>query len=69
LLADAPLLTAADQPDPEAVVRFLDQQGIRYTTFDGWQQLDEHEKNLGAAEGRERIKVVDRHTMVSVSRG
>jgi ferredoxin/flavodoxin---NADP+ reductase len=68
LLADAPLLTAADQPDPEAVVRFLDQQGIRYTTFDGWQRLDEHEKALGAAEGRERVKVVDRHTMVAVSR-
>jgi ferredoxin--NADP+ reductase len=68
LLADAPLLAEAPRPDPEAVVRFLDQRGIRYTTFDGWQQLDEHERNLGAAEGRERIKVVDRHTMVAVSR-
>ncbi len=68
LLTDAPLLTPASQPEPDAVVRFLDQQGIRYTTFDGWQQLDQHERNLGAAEGRERIKVVDRHTMVSVSR-
>jgi ferredoxin--NADP+ reductase len=68
LLADAPLLTEAAQPDPEAVVRFLDQRGIRFTTFDGWQQLDQHEKDLGAAEGRERIKVVDRHTMVAVSR-
>ncbi|HEX6346361.1 FAD-dependent oxidoreductase [Umezawaea sp.] len=69
LLADAPLLSGADQPDPEAVVRFLDQRGIRYTTFDGWKRLDEHEIGLGAAGGRDRVKVVDRHTMVSVSRG
>ncbi|MCS7482084.1 FAD-dependent oxidoreductase [Umezawaea endophytica] len=69
LLADAPLLAAAARPEPDAVVRFLDQRGIRYTTFDGWRQLDEHERELGRAESRERIKVVDRHTMVSVSRG
>jgi ferredoxin--NADP+ reductase len=68
LLSDAPLLTPAERPEADAVVRFLDQRGVRYTTFDGWKQLDEHEVGLGAAEGRERIKVVDRHTMVSVSR-
>jgi ferredoxin/flavodoxin---NADP+ reductase len=68
LLSDAPVLASAAQPDPAAVVRFLEQQGIRYTTFDGWKRLDEHERELGEAEGRERVKVVDRHTMVSVSR-
>jgi len=68
LLADAPLLAEAAQPDPAAVTRFLEQRGIRYTTFDGWKQLDEHERGLGEAEGRERVKVVDRHTMVAVSR-
>ncbi|HWO62761.1 MAG TPA: FAD-dependent oxidoreductase [Umezawaea sp.] len=69
LLSDAPLLAPAAQPEADAVVRFLDQRGVEYTTFDGWKQLDAHEVGLGAAEGRERIKVVDRHTMVSVSRG
>jgi ferredoxin--NADP+ reductase len=69
LLADAPLLAAAAQPEPEAIERFLAERQVKYTTFDGWRQLDQHEINLGEAEGRDRIKVVDRHTMVSVSRG
>jgi ferredoxin--NADP+ reductase len=69
LLADAPLLAAAAQPEPEAIERFLTERQVKYTTFDGWRQLDQHEINLGEAEGRDRIKVVDRHTMVSVSRG
>jgi ferredoxin--NADP+ reductase len=68
LLTDAPLLTAAAQPEPDAIERFLTERQVRFTTFTGWQQLDQHEIDLGAAEGRDRIKVVDRHTMVSVSR-
>ena len=68
LLTDVPLLTAAAQPEPDAIERFLTERQVRFTTFTGWQQLDQHEIDLGAAEGRDRIKVVDRHTMVSVSR-
>ncbi|PRY45911.1 FAD-dependent oxidoreductase [Umezawaea tangerina] len=69
LLADAPLLATASTPDPDAVVRFLEQRKVEYTTFDGWRRLDRHEVALGADAGRDRVKVVDRHTMVAVSRG
>ncbi|WNV91443.1 FAD-dependent oxidoreductase [Umezawaea sp. Da 62-37] len=69
LLADAPLLATAPRRAPDAIVRFLEQRKVDYTTFDGWRRLDEHEIGLGADAGRDRIKVVDRHAMVAVSRG
>ncbi|GLZ32665.1 pyridine nucleotide-disulfide oxidoreductase [Lentzea sp. NBRC 105346] len=53
---------------PEAIVQFLEQRAIPFTTNEGWLKLDAHEVALGAAEGRERIKVVDRDEMTRVSR-
>jgi ferredoxin--NADP+ reductase len=68
LLADLEQLPRAAEPSPEAVTEFLDAHGLHYTTWDGWEQLDAHEMSLGVPHGRERIKVVDRETMVEVSR-
>ncbi|RKT51863.1 FAD-dependent oxidoreductase [Saccharothrix australiensis] len=68
LLADAPGLPAAPVADPDAVVRFLEQRAVPFTTVDGWRKLDAHEIALGVERGRERIKVVDRKTMTDVSR-
>ena len=34
------------------------------TTFDHWERLDQHEIALGAAEGRDRVKVADRDGML-----
>ncbi|MDM7890946.1 FAD-dependent oxidoreductase [Curtobacterium caseinilyticum] len=58
--------TPAD-PSPEAVPALLRERGVDYTDLDGWHALDEHEQGLGAAEGRERVKVVPRDEMVDVS--
>jgi ferredoxin/flavodoxin---NADP+ reductase len=68
LLADAPSLPPAPHRDPAAVVAFLEQRAVPFTTVEGWRRLDAHEIALGAERGRERIKVVDRETMISVSR-
>ncbi|MGY0231756.1 FAD-dependent oxidoreductase [Longispora urticae] len=57
-------LPGAVEPDPEAVVAHLRDQGVRFTTWAGWNQLDAHERALGAAEGRERVKVVEREDMI-----
>ncbi|WP_327323512.1 FAD-dependent oxidoreductase [Streptomyces sp. NBC_01210] len=54
-------------PGPEAVVNFLEGRGVRYTTWEGWHRLDEAERALGAAEGRERVKIVDREGMLRSS--
>lgn len=45
----------------------LDSSGHRYTTWDGWQRLDAYERSLGAARGRERIKVVERADMLQAA--
>ncbi|AXX27384.1 FAD-dependent oxidoreductase [Actinosynnema pretiosum subsp. pretiosum] len=68
LLADADALPACQFPEPDAIVRFLEQRAVPFTTVKGWLKLDAHEKALGAERGRERVKVVDRETMTSVSR-
>lgn len=60
-----------------AMVALLENRGIAYTTWDGWELLDAYEQALGKAYGpvignrgeRERIKVVSREAMTSISRG
>ncbi|MEV6783429.1 FAD-dependent oxidoreductase [Streptomyces sp. NPDC051098] len=54
-------------PGPEAVVAFLEDRDVRYTTWDGWYRLDEAERALGEAEGRERVKIVERDEMLKAS--
>ncbi len=74
LLADLDELPYAAQPSPDAVLELLEAKGVDYTTWDGWQLLDSHERALGEAFGpvgeatRERVKVVERGTMIEVSR-
>lgn len=60
-------LPAPAQPDTDAVVDFLEQRGVRYTTKEGWHRLDAHEQALGAEQGRERVKVVERAAMLDAS--
>jgi ferredoxin--NADP+ reductase len=54
-------------PDEESVPALLAERGVDFTTLDGWHRLDQHELALGAARGRERVKVVPREEMVEVS--
>ena len=74
LLEDLPTMPRAAEPSPAAVLEFLEHRGVPYTTWDGWLLLDAHELALGEAYGlvgdraRERVKVVERQTMVDVSR-
>jgi len=75
LVEDRASLADPDRPEPQAVVELLEDKGVQYTTWDGWLALDEYEQSLGQsshdAEGnpRERVKVVERDEMISVSRG
>ncbi|MEV6976386.1 FAD-dependent oxidoreductase [Kitasatospora sp. NPDC093806] len=57
-------LPGAVDPDPDAVPAFLRERGVRHTSWQGWYELDAHERALGAAEGRERVKVVEREEML-----
>jgi len=85
LLEDRLTLPPAENPDPQAIIDLLEERGIEYTTWEGWNRLDAHEAALGASwseaaaaaagdgsgDGvvRERIKVVPREDMVRISRG
>lgn len=68
LLADAERLGMTDRPEPEDVTRLLESRGADYVDWSGWLRLDTHEVDLGRAEGRERIKIPDVATMLSISR-
>ncbi|MBX4421151.1 pyridine nucleotide-disulfide oxidoreductase, partial [Mycobacterium tuberculosis] len=54
-------------PSEDAIIELLESKSIPFTTWDGWYRLDEHERALGAADGRERVKVVEREDMVAAS--
>ncbi|MFT3660205.1 MAG: FAD-dependent oxidoreductase [Gordonia sp. (in: high G+C Gram-positive bacteria)] len=60
-------LNTPEEPGEEAIIELLESRKIPYTTWDGWYRLDEYERNLGAAEGRERKKVVERDEMLAAS--
>lgn len=64
LLAPTGQATGAD-----GMFQLLDKRGVRYTTWRGWELLEAYERQLGQAQGRERIKVVERETMTAISRG
>ena len=44
LLEDRENLYTAAEPDAETFSDYLDSKGIRYTTWEGWHRLDDHEK-------------------------
>jgi ferredoxin--NADP+ reductase len=66
--AEDPTFRSAVVRDPEAILDQLAQAGVPYTTWHGWEVLDAHERALGEAVGRERVKVVPREEMTDISR-
>ncbi|MCG2801159.1 MAG: pyridine nucleotide-disulfide oxidoreductase, partial [Cellulomonas sp.] len=67
LVADAPTLPQAPIRDPQAVLTLLAERKVDVVPWSGWELLDAHEQDLGAAQGRTRVKVVPREQMVDVS--
>lgn len=68
LLADLPGLVAPEVADPDAILERLSRNGVDFTTWAEWERLDAHELALGAAQGRERVKVVPREDMITAGR-
>jgi ferredoxin--NADP+ reductase len=52
--------------DAEAVVRVLDERGLRYVTFDDWKRIDAEERARGEPHGRPRSKIVRVDEMLGV---
>ncbi|QGV80719.1 FAD-dependent oxidoreductase [Streptomyces ficellus] len=62
-------LLTPESPEEDAVVAYLRDKGVEYTTWEGWYRLDAAERALGEAEGRERVKIVEREGMLRASAG
>jgi ferredoxin--NADP+ reductase len=54
LLAD---VAAADLPPRRDFAEFLTERGVPFIDWEGWSRIDARERALGAAEGRERVKI------------
>ncbi|MDH6531980.1 ferredoxin--NADP+ reductase [Aurantimicrobium minutum] len=67
VLGDHSTWWTPENPEEGSIVDLMESRGIEYTTAEGWTKLDEYEQKLGEPEGRARIKVVDRETMLKVS--
>ncbi|MEY4040301.1 MAG: hypothetical protein RLZZ52_1169 [Actinomycetota bacterium] len=68
VLGDQSTWWTPEDPSEGSIVDLMESRGIEYTTAEGWSALDEYEQKLGEPEGRARIKVVDRETMLKASR-
>ncbi|MEY4367684.1 MAG: hypothetical protein RLZ28_1099 [Actinomycetota bacterium] len=70
LLADLDQLVAPRSSESATVD--LEARGVKFTTWQGWLKLNQHELDLGAADQssvqRERVKVVSREEQVAISR-
>ena len=74
LVEDADALYANTQASPEHLspdnlLRLLKSRGVPVVEWSGWEVLDAHERALGEAAGRERVKVVPRDEMTDVALG
>lgn len=72
LVEDAPLLYEASEASPTALspdnlLRLLKSRDVPVIEWSDWEVLDAHERALGEAEGRERVKVVPRDEMTNIA--
>ena len=69
LIADRETWWQPTSADEAAVVALLEERGVEYIGWPEWLMIDARERALGEAEGRERIKLVDRDDFLSVAKG
>jgi ferredoxin--NADP+ reductase len=65
LLAD---VAAADLPPRQDFAEFLTERGVPFVDWEGWSRIDARERALGAAEGRERVKISPLPDLLDASR-
>ncbi|GAB3717269.1 FAD-dependent oxidoreductase [Nocardiopsis oceani] len=68
LVADRESTTPAPEPDPGSFRVLLEERGVEYTTWEGWQRIEAKEEELGAERGRKRLKLHSREEQTSVAR-
>ena len=69
VIADRAKWWAPEHADESAVDALLNSRGVEFVGWPQWLLIDAHEKALGEAEGRERIKLVEREDFLRVAKG
>ncbi|GDY28521.1 FAD-dependent oxidoreductase [Gandjariella thermophila] len=64
LLGDLDALPRAPHRDPDGIVDLLERRGARVVTWEGWQAIEAAERALGAAAGRNRVKITEREALL-----
>jgi ferredoxin--NADP+ reductase len=68
LIADRENWWQPTTPDEGAIKALLQQRGVAYIDWANWLMIDQRERELGEAEGRERIKLVDREDFLKTAK-
>ena len=69
VIADRAKWWAPENADESAVDALLNSRGVEFVGWPQWLLIDAQEKALGEAEGRERIKLVEREDFLRVAKG
>ncbi len=56
-----------EQPDTEAVEQLLRERQPQLVSYQGWEAIDRHERSLGEAAGRPRVKVTSIDEMLRIA--
>jgi ferredoxin--NADP+ reductase len=59
-------LAPCTDPDPDAIVRLLQERGVRYVTAEEWRKIDAAEVAAGKEQGKPRVKIVAPEAMLAV---
>jgi ferredoxin--NADP+ reductase len=55
------------EPDPAAVEALLRERQPQLVTYEGWEAIDRHERSLGEAAGRPRVKLTSIEEMLAIA--
>ena len=69
IIADKASWWQPSSPAEESVTELLTKRGVQFVDWSAWLMIDERERELGAAQGRERIKLVERDDFLNVAKG
>ena len=69
VIADRDKWWSPENADESAVDALLNSRGVEFVGWPQWLMIDAWEKSLGEAEGRERIKLVEREDFLRVAKG
>jgi ferredoxin--NADP+ reductase len=63
----APVPHEPAEPDPRSIEQLLRERQPQIVTYEGWEAIDRHERALGEATGRPRVKLTNIDEMLEIA--